>query len=627
LELLEMGIEDQRHLAFHSPLGQDVLLVQRISGSEGLATCFEYVLDLYSLDANIKAENLLGQHASVRVQYGTQPARMLDGIVCEFQSIGSSGRYVTYRAVLRPWLWLLSRNRECRVFQQKTTLDIVREVFQRAEFSDLELQLMNELTPREYCVQYRESDLAFVSRLLEDEGIYYFFRHELGRHVLVLADSMGAHSSVANYETLHFKRSKIEDTQKVDASVYSWISTKRVLAGKVDLRDYDFTKPRASLESKSANPKSHEFAEAEIYDAPGNYTESSLGDKRARTRLEETQAGYELSDGSTDATGLFAGALFTLADHPRSAENREYLITSFRFDASSGSFESGHQSASHFAAQLVAMDSKITYRPPRRAHWPLIAGAQTAVVVGPKNNEIWTDEYGRVKVQFHWDRYGKADESSSCWIRVAQVWAGNGWGSLHVPRIGHEVVVEFLEGNPDQPLITGSVYNGGNAPPYMTHDQHTGTRSGIKSKSTKGGGPDDYNELRFDDDKGREKLALRAQRDLSTQVNHDSSTSIGNDHTHNVKGNIRVEVAEGGQFTKVAKGAIMNLVPEGAFEISAKQIIQTADESITLQVKDASISIDATSITLKVGEATVLKLAFADLLVKGPQVNINPPGG
>ena len=612
-----MGIEAERHLEFHCPLGPDVLLIQHLHGTERLGECFEYVLTLYSKDTDIKAEDLLGQHATVRVKVGAHPERFFDGIVCEFGAIGYQKSYALYRTVLRPWFWLLSRTSECRVFQKKTTSEIFDAIVkEKWGFTKVDRKLLYALQPREYCVQYRESDLSFLMRLMEEDGIYYFFKHELGNHTMMLADSISAHDSVSGFEDIHFRRVEEVDFEKPQGAMLTWMSNNRVQPGRVALRDYDFEKPMANLDALCDDPKPHQHADGEVFDWPGHYVQAPVGQDRARVRLEELQAAYALGEGSTDASGLYAGALFNLKDHPRQSENREYLIVSATYETDSGTFESG-ASTVRFVMQMLTLDSKIPFRPMRRTPAPIIPGAQTATVVGPKDSEIWTEKYGRVKVQFHWDRYGTRDENSSCWVRVAQVWAGSNWGAIFIPRIGQEVVVEFLDGNPDKPLITGSVYNDRHKPPYELSKNQT--QSGFKTQSSKGGGKADYNELRFEDKKGAEEITLNAQKDLSITVEHDETKKVQN--------NISINVADGFYATVVEKGFKSTEVPENKYDLSAKQIFELAKEIIQLTVGPCEIVIDQQQIKLTAFANTItLNAAGVSISAGGGTVDVNPAG-
>jgi type VI secretion system secreted protein VgrG len=617
-----MGIETERELEFHCSLGPDVLMVRHFSGAEHLGGNFEYAVTLYSTDQNVKLESLLGKHATVEVKFDPGAPRYFDGIVSEFSHQGADGDYALYRAVLRPWFWLMSRNRECRIFQKKTTLEIARELFKERGFSDFEDHLFSGLTEREYCVQYNESDFAFINRLFEYEGIYYFFKHELNKHTLVLADSLSAHDAAPGFEKLSY--AKTSGQPKREGAFYDWTATKQVIQGKVELNDFNFKKSRANLLVERSDPKPHDHADSALYYFPGLYTEIGPGTDNTVVRLEEAAAGHDLARGVTDCRGLSAGALFTLEDHPRNDQNKEYLIVSAHYDIDSGPYRSGGASALRMTTHVTALDSKVQYRPTRHTPVPTVSGPQTARVVGPKDAEIWTDEYGRVKVQFAWDRYGKFDENSSCFVRVSQAWAGAEWGSIHIPRVGQEVLVDFVDGDLDRPIIVGRVYNDYNKPPYGLPKK--ATQSGIKSHTVEGG-RDDYNELRFEDAKQKEEILLRAQRNLTTRVRVNSSTTIGNDHSHTVKKNMKVLVAEGDYNTTVSKGTMLSYVPENVYDVMAKEIVETADESITLQVKDVSLRIDAKSISLNVGTATEIKLDLATLKIISPKVDINPMGG
>lgn len=619
-----MGIETKRYLALHGPLGDDELLLRHIEGSEALGACFEYTLTLYSLNREIEAEAVLGKRATARLKFGEQPERFCDGIVCEFAHAGYAGRYTVYRMVLRPELWLLSRNRDCRVYQRRTVPEILYEVFQRNQLSDIESMLTGSYAAREYCVQYRESDLHFVQRLMQEEGIYYAFQHKQGAHTLLLLDASSAHQPVAGLETLSLRKAKQDMPKAETPMLQSWMSVKRLHANKVALNAYDFGKPRADLLVEISDAQAERVHhEAELYDYPDDYTLHADGDAYARLRLDELLSTYETAEGRTNAVGLHAGALLTLEDAPRKVDNREYVILSLNFGADSGPFESGGGGDPHFAAHIRAMDSKLQFRPARNSKRQLIAGAQTATVVGPQGREIWTDEFGRVKVQFHWDRYGKHDEDSSCWIRVAQSWAGSGWGGQFIPRIGQEVVVEFLDGSPDRPLITGCVYNGNHRPPFELPEKEK--QSGIRSDTVDASDNAAYNELRFDDSRGHEELYLQAQRNLTVRAKHDSTTRIGHDATLSVKNNVAVAVAEGNHDTTISKGAMRVQVKEGLYGATAKEIVFSADDAIVLRVADTSIRLDATGLSLTVGSTSTINIDSANLLVVGPMVNINPP--
>jgi type VI secretion system secreted protein VgrG len=519
-----------RLLALGTPLGEDVLLLRRFTGVEQLGSMFSYDLDMVSEQADIVFEKIVGQNVTIRLELLDGSTRYFNGYVSRFVQTGAGDRLVSYRATVVPWLWFLTRVSDCRIFQEMTVPDIIKEVFRSRGFSDFDDSgLSGTYRTWEYCVQYRESDFNFVSRLMEHEGIYYYFKHENGKHTLMLADSSSAHTQLPGYSELPFRPpSKARFEYE---TIESWIIEKQVQSGVAALTDFDFINPKKSLEAKAAISRTHAVPDLEVFEFPGGYTKPGEGDHYARVRIEELQAQYEVATAKTDARGITPGYLFKMVDYPRADQNREYLITGATYEIVSDHFESADngrvagEPERQYHCTFTAIEAHQPFRPPRTTPKPLIQGPQTAIVVGKSGEEIWTDEHGRVKVQFHWDRYSHADEKSSCWIRVAQSWAGKKWGAMFLPRIGQEVIVEFLEGDPDRPIITGRVYNGDNKTPYDL--PANATRSGIKTLSSKGGGG--FNEIRFEDKKGEEEIFIHAEKDLQTRVKNDRVAHIGRD--------------------------------------------------------------------------------------------------
>ena len=457
-----MSIQSERPVEIKTPLGADVLLIKHMNAREELGRLFHYEIEVLSTDPAINMSDLLGQAVTIRMDLAEDEERFFHGYVSACSQGGADGRFFGYRLSVRPWLWFLTRTADCRIFQEKTVPDIIKDVFREHGFTDFEESLSGSYRTWEYCVQYRETDFNFVSRLMEQEGIYYYFKHEDGKHTLVLADSYSAHSLVAGEEVPFFNA---EDKDVVDRDHFlTWQLSQRVQPGNYALNDFDFERPNANLETRSSVSREHAQAEHEIFDHPGEYLETGDGDSYARMRIEELHAGHEVIEAEANARVLACGALVRVSDHPREDQNREYLITSAQYQIGVGGYESaGSGVKSTFQVTIGAIDARTPFRSARTTPKPVVQGPQTAIVCGQSGEQIWTDEYGRVKVQFHWDRYGEANESSSCWIRVSQSWAGNGWGSMHVPHVGHEVIVEFLEGDPDRPIITGRVYNGTNS--------------------------------------------------------------------------------------------------------------------------------------------------------------------
>lgn len=565
--------QTNRRFSVATPLAAEALVLRRMSGSEQLSRLFEFDLELHSDDINIRHEDLLGENVTVSIELPDSELRYINGFVSRISMEGYDDRHVVYRATLSPWLWFLTRTSDCRIFQEMTVPDIIKQVFNDHGFSDFEDRLTGSYRSWEYCVQYRESDFNFLSRLMEQEGIYYFFTHEDGKHNLVLADAPSAHEAVPGYETVPYFPPDTHGRRERD-HLQSWRVSKQIQPGSYALTDYDFKAPKKNLTSVSEIAREHASSEFEIFDYPGEYRESSDGDQYVKARIQELQAQYETLQGDGDAAGLATGMVFELTDFPRDDQNRKYLIIGATYDLSSAGLEGGRDSASEFFhVSIKAMDAEQEYRAARSTPKPMVQGVQTAVVVGPSGEEIHTDEFGRVKVQFHWDRYGETDENSSCWIRVAHVWAGKNWGGIYTPRIGQEVIIDFLEGDPDQPIITGRVYNKDNMPPYELPANKT--QSGIKTRSSKGGDNSTFNEIRFEDKKGSEELYVHAEKDYNNHVENNFSIQVDNDTSQTVTNNKTIDV--GVNHTETI-GGDMSLAITGSRDV---KITGNHDEAIT----------------------------------------------
>ena len=523
--------QKHRPVGVATPLGEDVLVFGRMTARERLGRLFQFDLELLSENYEIEPKDVLGQTMGVRLELpGERGTRYFHGFVTDFSYLGMNGlRYGVYHATLRPWLWFLTRTADCRIFQNRKVPDLIKGIFAEHGFTDIEDKLSGSYRSWDYCVQYRETDFNFVSRLMEQEGIYYYFKHEKDKHLLVLADGYSAHQKFKGYEQVPYFPPDVHDHRERDhlSELNLRVSHQ---PGAYALNDFDFKVPSKKLLAKLANPKDHARAKFEIYDYPGEYTEYGEGESYTRLRLEELLAQHESVGAKGNAAGLAVGYLFDLTNCSRQDLNREYLIESATHLVESDAYESvaGSEGAGKlYLGEYVLLDAKQPYRAPRSTPKPVVQGPQTAMVVGPKGEEIYTDEYGRVKVQFHWDREGQRNESSSCWIRVSQVWADKQWGAIHIPRIGQEVIVDFLEGDPDQPIITGRVYNGANLPPYALPDNQT--QSGIKSRSSKGAGAANFNEIRFEDKKGEEEVYVHAEKDMNVVVENSSTMKVGFD--------------------------------------------------------------------------------------------------
>ncbi len=543
---------DKRQVKISTPLGEDELRVINMFGSEELGRLFQYQLELHSANEEVDIDAILGQNITVSLVHDDGTFRYFNGFVSRFSQVGrTEGGYATYEAKMSPWLWFLTRTSDCRIFQEKTVPDIIKEIFNDNGFSDFEESLSSSYHTWEYCVQYRESDFNFVSRLMEQEGIYYFFRHESDKHVLVLADGYSSHQPIAGNNTLRYYVPGIAAYAGTEATVSDWYLTREVQPGAYAATDYDFKRPKTDLRVNCPIPRDHAACEYELFDYPGAYYDKADGDQYSQARIEEVHTQFEKVSAQTDAQTMVAGGLFELTEHTRSDQNREYLVTAASVRCGNGELASGSAPSESVVYQcdFTAIESRTPYRSARESAKPVIQGPQTAVVVGPSGEEIYPDEYGRIKVQFHWDRYGRMDENSSCWIRVAQIAAGPGWGAQFLPRIGQEVMVEFLEGDPDQPIITGLVYNADNMPPYSLPDNKT--QSGVKTRSTKEGSASNCNEIRLEDKKGSEEFFVQAEKDYnqviknnrSESVGNDRSLSVGNDKSESIGNNKTIAVA------------------------------------------------------------------------------------
>lgn len=635
-----------------SPLGPTPeLTLRRLNGHEALSRPYEYVVEMFSDDAQLKAADFLGAPLTVSIyNTETQKSRYFNGLVASFCYAGDTGRQHVYRAVLRPWLWFLTRTSDCRIFQNMDVPTILGKVFKdKNGFSDFDSKKLKATYRKwEYCVQYRESDFDFASRLMEQEGIYYYFLHAEGKHTLTLCDGAASHDPIEGEPKIPYRVSG--ESQLESERIGGWLRTDTVQSAQYLLRDFDFEKPKANLDVRQKIARTHKLAAFEQYDYPGEYVLSKPdGDHYVKVRIEELQSQYSVAYGEAKSYRLAPGFKFTLEDFARTADNIEYLITSTQTDVLSG--EVGYITSDQqnlFDISFTAIDAKQPYRAPQVTPKPKIAGPQTAIVVGKAGEEIWTDKYGRVKVQFHWDREGKKDDQSSCWIRVAQLWAGKTWGGMHIPRVGQEVVVEFLEGDPDRPLITGRVYNFDQMPPYTL--PANATQSGIKSRSSKEGLAENFNELRFEDKKGSEHVYFHAEKDMERIVENNEKITVGmekkdpgdqtitihnnqklvvgnaqskdgsqtieiyKNRTETVKtGNETVTVELGNRDVKINTGNESLIVDKGNRDVK----INTGNDSLT--VGKGNLTIDVT-----LGKVTVTAAQSIELKVGGSSIKIEP---
>jgi type VI secretion system secreted protein VgrG len=538
--------QQERLISLDTPLGENVLILESFRGHEELSRLFNYELEMLSDRDDIAASEIVGKNITFFVKLTDGEEQAFNGYVRRFTGGQLHTRTLRrYRAEVVPWLWFLTRTSDCRIFQNKSIPEIIEEIFQDLDFSDFETSdIKGEHPKREYCVQFRETSFNFVSRLMEEEGIFYYFRHEDGKHTLVLADQKGVYKDCPENE--------IEcDYGSLDADhISSWEHQYEYRSGKWAQTDYNFKTPSTKLLTSTDTlvdlPSIDKY---EMFDYWGRYNKKSDGEALTKLRMEEEEVPYDVVYCTSGCRTLYPGGKFTLKTHEcPSEEGKSYVITSIQHSATDNTHLSGGAGESDYENSFTCIPDSVVFRPDSITPRPVVQGPQTAVVVGPSGEEIYTDEYGRVKVQFHWDRKGQNDENSSCWVRVAQHWAGKQWGFICNPRIGQEVIVDFLEGDPDSPILNGRVYNAEQMPPYDLPANQT--QSGIKSRSSKGGDPSNFNEIRFEDKKGAEEVYIHAEKnhnqitenDRSEDVGHDRSLHVGNDKSEGIDNNKSIEV-------------------------------------------------------------------------------------
>jgi type VI secretion system secreted protein VgrG len=582
-------MSEDRATLVQTPLAPGTLTFTQLSGEEAINRCFSYSVGLASTDFAVDPLKMLGTRVSVRVE-AEAAERWFDGMVSGFRLVRMDEAVAEYEAELRPWLWFLSQTVDCRVFQRKSVPEIIEEIFAKYPDANYDLRLQVVFAPREYCVQYNESDLDFVQRLMEHEGILYFFEYADGAHTLVLVDAVTALQPAEGYETVPF-HSEPDASRRDREYLNQWIPCSTVRPGTFTHTDYDFEKPGADLTTQSAEPFGHDQSGSECYSNPGVYTELDRGETLAAIRREQLQAGHVRVTASGTVRGLAAGRAFQLEGFPREDQNVAHFVVSARYSLVDPGYRSGvGRTEEDYRVTIEAAPSALPFRPPQATPRPVMRGPQTATVVGPAGEEIFTDEYARVKVQFHWDRLGGRDENSSCFVRVSQSWAGAGWGFIQIPRIGQEVVIDFIEGDPDRPIITGRVYNAAEMPPYGLPGN--ATQSGWKSNSSPGGGG--YNELMFEDKAGAELVNFQAQKDhallvkndRTKLVKHDQSDRIDNNAKHSVGVNLDEDVGN----NKTTKVGVDRRVEVGNDDT------ETIGQHRSLTVKgDETIAVDGNS--------------------------------
>jgi type VI secretion system secreted protein VgrG len=656
---------------FISTLGKDEFLFRHLDAREELGRLPEFRLELLRRRSKprVDAKSLLGTNAGLRITLQQQEDRYLQGLVTRFERGGALGDFFVYRLELRPWLWHLTLGSDCRIFQNKTAVEIIDAVFDEYRTTGRVTKKLNgSFATRPYTVQYRESDYEFVARLMEEEGIYYYFTYARNNQTLVLCDHPGAHQPMSGGGKLRWLH---EGDRRDENAINQWVRSHALRPLKFTHTDFAPDEPTASLMS------SHEWSATyttpargyEVYEYPGKHENLAMdgttadkktqGSRMAEMRVDTFESGHVIAAGITRERRLTVGSTFDLENHP---DEGGYLVTAAVYTMEFEGYDTSDERLEQaYVCQFEAVPKSVTFRPQRVMSKAVVNGPQTAIVVGPSGGEIETDKYGRVKVQFHWDRQGQKNEQSSCWLRVSQPWASKGFGFMALPRIGDEVVVEFLEGDPDRPLITGRVYNGDNMPPWELPDQ--ATVSGVRTRSTKGGSATTFNELRFDDKKGSEYVWFQAEKDYHHWVKNDTkvtiegmrkqlvkkddqlkidgkldgeiaktvSFKIGDDTHGSIAGDLLLKIggATGlkiGGATQLDTGGAMKLSTGAALDVAAASGIKLGTDTAVHIKANTGVMIDGgMSLTIKAGSGFIV-LDASGVSIVGPMVKINSGG-
>ena len=608
-------------------LPADGLLFHTLKGTETLSRPFVLTAELLATDARIDRHALLGKPVTFTLPtdglMNALSPRYLNGKITRVavRSEELSGtRYAVYMLTVEPDLWPMKRDRNLRIFQSQTVPQIVQTLLKEYGVN-VETRLAGSYRVWEYCVQYQESSLDFISRLMELEGIYYFFRHEADRHTLVLCDAPDQHQAFPGYETIAYHVTPSGGVV-TEEGISQWSLAESVTPGIYSTDDYDFRKPNAWMLQARQNPASPVPGSVDVYDWPGHFVDHSHGESYARIRQEVWQAEHHSVSGSGTATGIAPGFTFSIINAPHFSDNGEYLVTSATYDFAENSYASGDTGDSRHNIHFTVLPSSVTYRTPPETAWPKTHGPQTAKVVGPKGESIWTDRYGRVKVKFHWDRLAKGDDTSSCWVRVSSAWAGQGFGGVQIPRVNDEVVVDFINGDPDRPLIIGRVYNEASMPPWAL--PAAATQMGFLSRS-KDGTADTANALRFEDKAGEEHLWIQAQKNMDTHVKNDASHSVANNHSHYAGGNelYRVETNR----VHGVKGGEERLTGKGKLDAVVDTYVVGSGTKLRLECGESAIELNANGQINIVGKGfNIFVQGDGHITTSGGKLNLNTDG-
>ncbi|ELY2738816.1 type VI secretion system tip protein VgrG [Cronobacter dublinensis] len=573
----------ERIIVAHTPLPPETLLFKSLSGTEQLSALYEFDVEFLSPFNDLDIKGLLGKPVTIEIRNSSLTPRLLNGDIIRLSQEGqdeNGERYYRYRATLCPALWYLTQNRDFRIWQEKTVPEIIRALLNEYQIP-FELQLSGEYRNWGYCVQYNESDFDFISRLMEHEGIYYYFRHESESQTLVITDSPFKHRPLQGYDIINWNIPANKTPANAEG-IHSWRISGAITPSLYSHDDYDFRKPRARLFEARENPRSFAAKKAEIYDWPGRYTDHQHGQNYVKVRQQELESKHEQMSGSATSLGIAPGFTFRFAGAPRREDEGEYLTVRATYLLTENPYTSSAETHAIHQIDFDVVSADLNWRPQRNTPWPRTYGPQTAEVVGPQGEPIWTDKYGRVKVKFRWDRYSETDDSCSCWVRVSSTWAGWKYGGMQIPRVGEEVVVDFINGDPDRPIITGRVYNEESMPPWdLPADA---TRMGFMSRS-KSGSQDNANYLFMEDRLGQESFDMHAERDMNVSVENDLNVHVEGNRNLTVDKHDTQTLKDSSDISVTGylnKTITQNMVTNSSATISngAKNIMFSASEKI-----------------------------------------------
>ncbi len=647
---------------------------------EGMSDVSVISVSFQSKTKDLDLTQFIGKKMHVHLKTKSEKVRDFGGLCMSVENLGQRAGVRQYVAEIRPWFWLLTKTSDCRVFQNMTTKDIIEKIFGEYGFTDYEFRLSEKYDQRQYCVQYRETDFAFICRLLEQDGVYYFFDTKSGSETpdqLILCDSKSAHDPVPEQAQVPFSARTNVDKRRED-HITEWAAARNFTTGKVTIDDYEFFAPKAKKQTtEAAKSLSFPHKDMEIYDVPGRFrgegnkpsdkpitSETDRASHRARVRLEAQTVRHKVWRGASSVRTMGVGRSFNLTEHPDKDAKKEYLVTKavhyvqsdmdvsddpVDYDLKAQGVEIPEGLANYaYASTIEAIDIADPFRAPQMTPWPVMTGLQTAVVVGPKGEEIYTDDYGRIRVQFHWDREGKMDETSSCWVRVATPWAGKTWGFAAVPRIGQEVIIQFEEGDPSRPICAGMLYNEDN--PTFYSKKETSTQVGIRTDSTKGvNDAQAFNEMMFDDEKEKELMRVQAQKDHQFLTKNISRIGVGLDKADTlkdynfknvkdgsmltvVKANMEEEVQEGDHYYYVTKGSQIKEIEtdftktvkkgDATVTISKGKFTETIQQDHASTIKQGDRKID-----VKMGKKTQTIFGNYDTTVKTGNMKVDVKAG